>query len=41
MIDGDLLDKLDFVAKRVRENQKPFGGLQVSLLISFSESVQH
>ncbi|GAV29131.1 hypothetical protein PMKS-002611 [Pichia membranifaciens] len=29
MIDGQLLDKLDAVAKRLRDASKPFGGLQV------------
>lgn len=29
MIDGQLLDKLDAVAKRLRDASKPFGGIQV------------
>ena len=31
MIDGAFFDKLEFVARRVRHNLKPFGGLQVIL----------
>lgn len=29
MIDGDLLDKLDFIARKVRRNNRPYGGIQV------------
>ena len=29
MLDGDLLDKLDIIAQRIRKNPKPFGGIQV------------
>lgn len=29
MIDGDLLDKLNYVAQKLRKNKKPFGGIQV------------
>lgn len=29
MIDGELLDKLDFIARKVRKNHHPFGGIQV------------
>lgn len=31
MIDGDLLDKLDYVARSIRKDQSPFGGIQVIL----------
>ncbi|SCV04864.1 LANO_0G13102g1_1 [Lachancea nothofagi CBS 11611] len=31
MIDGELLDKLDYIAKSLRRNQSPFGGIQVIL----------
>ena len=30
MIDGELFDKLEEVARRVRGRPEPFGGLQVS-----------
>ena len=29
MLDGDLLDKLDFIARKLRKNPRPFGGIQV------------
>lgn len=29
MIKGQLLDKLDYIGREVRKNDKPFGGLQV------------
>ncbi|SMN18732.1 similar to Saccharomyces cerevisiae YML061C PIF1 DNA helicase [Maudiozyma saulgeensis] len=29
MLDGDLLDKLNHIAKKVRKNREPFGGIQV------------
>lgn len=29
MIDGDLFDKLDEIARRIKKNKKPFGGIQV------------
>ena len=31
MIDGVLFDKLEWIGRKVRGNEKPFGGLQVSL----------
>ena len=31
MLDGDVFDKLEAVARRVRNNQRPFGGLQLIL----------
>ena len=35
MIDGELLDKLDVISQIVRENKKPFGGVQVILCGDF------
>ncbi|WVN90430.1 uncharacterized protein L203_105666 [Cryptococcus depauperatus CBS 7841] len=29
MIDGDLLDKLDYIGRQLRENDYPFGGIQL------------
>lgn len=29
MLDGHLLDKLDFIAKKIRKNHGPFGGIQL------------
>jgi hypothetical protein len=29
MMDGDLFDKLEHVARSFRDGQKPFGGMQV------------
>jgi ATP-dependent DNA helicase PIF1 len=29
MVDGVLFDKLEFIARKVRKNEKPFGGIQV------------
>lgn len=29
MMDGDLFDKLENVARLIRKNEKPFGGMQV------------
>lgn len=29
MLDGDFLDKLEQVARSLRKNSKPFGGIQV------------
>jgi hypothetical protein len=31
MIDADLFDKLEQIARQVRRNTKPFGGIQVGL----------
>jgi hypothetical protein len=31
MLDGDLFDKLEEIARNVRHNTKPFGGLQLIL----------
>ncbi|SCU97751.1 LAFA_0G13058g1_1 [Lachancea sp. 'fantastica'] len=35
MIDGDLLDKLDHIAKSLRKNSAPFGGIQIILCGDF------
>lgn len=35
MIDGHFLDKIDQVARKVRKNQKVFGGIQVVILQLF------
>lgn len=35
MMTGELLDKLNEIAKRIRSNQKPFGGIQVMLVGDF------
>lgn len=32
MMDGDLFDKLEQVARSLRKNEKPFGGMQVCTL---------
>lgn len=29
MVDGQLFDKIEYVARAVRQNSAPFGGLQV------------
>lgn len=29
MLDGDLLDRLDFIAQKIRRNKRPFGGIQL------------
>lgn len=29
MLDGELLDKLDFIAQKIRKSHKPFGGIQL------------
>ncbi|QLL32414.1 hypothetical protein HG536_0C05830 [Torulaspora globosa] len=29
MLDGELLDKLDFIAQKIRKNRKPFGNIQL------------
>jgi len=29
MIDGELFDKLEEIARRLKKNKKPFGGIQV------------
>lgn len=29
MLDGELLDKLDFIAQKIRKSHKPFGGVQL------------
>lgn len=31
MIDADYLDLLDAVARRIRESNRPFGGIQVRI----------
>lgn len=35
MIDGKLLDKLEYIARRLRKNEKPFGGIQLILTGDF------
>ena len=35
MLDGDLFDLLDLIARRVRGSSKPFGGLQLVLVGDF------
>lgn len=35
MIDGNLLDKLEVVARKLRKNEKPFGGIQLVLTGDF------
>lgn len=35
MIDGHFLDKLEYVARRLRKNEKPFGGIQLVLTGDF------
>lgn len=35
MIDGELLDKLNHIAKRLRKSKKPFGGIQIILCGDF------
>lgn len=35
MIDGKLLDKLEHIARRLRKNEKPFGGIQLVLTGDF------
>jgi ATP-dependent DNA helicase PIF1 len=32
MLSGDFFDKLEYVARKIRKNEEPFGGIQVSLL---------
>ena len=45
MLNGDILDKLEHVARVIRKNEKPFGGIQVCLhnffiwLKNFSDSI--
>ena len=35
MLDGELFDKLEFLARQVRKNNNPFGGMQVILVGDF------
>ena len=35
MVDGDLFDKLEFIAKKIRGNGKPFGGIQLIITGDF------
>lgn len=35
MLDGELLDKLDFIAQKIRKNSKPFGDIQLILCGDF------
>lgn len=35
MIDGHFLDKLEYIARRLRKNEKPFGGIQLVLTGDF------
>jgi hypothetical protein len=32
MIDGDLFDKLEEIARTIKRSEKPFGGIQVNKL---------
>lgn len=31
MVEGTLFDKLEFIARKVRKNDRPFGGIQLIL----------
>ncbi|CAJ0826504.1 11660_t:CDS:2 [Entrophospora sp. SA101] len=33
MLDGELFDKLEYIARKIRNNPRPFGGLQLVLLV--------
>jgi hypothetical protein len=35
MVDGVLYDKLESIARSVRESELPFGGIQVSLYLTY------
>lgn len=35
MLDGELFDKLDFIAQKIRKNSDPFGGIQIVLCGDF------
>lgn len=37
MIDGDLFDKLEFIARILRGNNKPFGGIQLVISGDFCQ----
>ncbi len=41
MIDGVLFDKIEYIARAVRGNVKPFGGLQVILCGTLSHDFPH
>ena len=33
MVDADLFDRLEYIARTIRRNNEAFGGIQVSILI--------
>jgi ATP-dependent DNA helicase PIF1 len=35
MLSGEIFDKLEYIARKVRKNNQPFGGLQVILTGDF------
>jgi hypothetical protein len=35
MLSGDLFDKLDYIAQKIKTNTKPFGGIQVCYVFSY------
>ena len=35
MVDGVLYDKLEYIARSIRKNDMPFGGIQVGLYLVF------
>jgi ATP-dependent DNA helicase PIF1 len=41
MLQGELLDKLEELARRIRGNQRPFGGIQLILCGDFFQCAVH
>jgi ATP-dependent DNA helicase PIF1 len=37
MLEGELFDKLESMARRIRRNNKPFGGIQLILVGDFCQ----
>lgn len=37
MLDGELFDKLEVIARKIRRNDRPFGGIQLVLTGDFCQ----
>lgn len=41
MLSGPLFDKLDYIARQIRKNEQPFGGIQLVLAGDFLQVIHN
>lgn len=41
MLAGEFFDKVEYVARKIREDERPFGGIQVVLCGDFLQVSEH